>query len=369
MTQTGEMADSSARFDGLNAAARRRAGGRKRRRHEPWWVECSDRELLDLRLCDLDLKIQDTPIQERLERLYEELAEKEIRLRPHVWFSHEWFSPDGIPGFGVPFYLAHDRLKRLELKMMLEVEGGTASECMKLMRHETGHCVCTAYRLHYSRRWRKTFGPMGTPYPKSYLPRAHSKRYVLHLDWWYAQAHPAEDFAETFAVWLKPNSRWRKAYRGWPALLKLRYVHDTMAKIQGRPALVRSKRHVEPLKSLRYTLREYYEAKRETYGSQSPDVYTRDLRRLFSEEPRHARRMSAAVFLRRHRRRIREQVSRWTGEYQYTVDLVLRDMIDRCKSERLRLRESEKKTLSDATTLVTVQTMNFLHRVPHRILV
>ncbi len=334
-----------------------------------WWTHLSDEELLDVRLCDLDLRIEDSPLQELVVRLHQELDERGLRLKPHVWLSHEWFSPDGIPGFAIPFYLAHERLKRLERKMMLEVEGGTTSECMKLMRHETGHCYCTAYRLHYRKRWREVFGPMGKPYPDSYLPKAQSKRYVLNLDWWYAQAHPAEDFAETFAVWLKPNSRWRQNYQGWPALLKLRYVHDTMTKLAGVTPPVRSRRHVEPLRSLRQTLREHYRQKRELYGRQSPDIYAADLRKLFSDEPRHAHRPSAAMFLRRNRRQIREQVSRWTGEYQYTVDLVLRDMTERCKELKLRLRDSEAKTLSNATTLVTVQTMKFLHRVPHRIVI
>lgn len=336
---------------------------------EPWWVELSDEELLEVRLCDLDLSIRGSELEGRVRRLHEELEARGLRLRPHVWISHEWFSPDGIPGFAVPFYLAHPRLKRLERKMMLEVEGGTRSQCMKLMRHETGHCLSTAYRLHYRKRWREVFGSVSRPYPESYLPRAQTKHYVLHLDWWYAQAHPAEDFAETFAVWLKPKSRWRQDYRGWPALIKLRYVHDTMAKLAGQVPPVRSRRQVETLRSLRFTLREHYEQRRATYGDQSPHIYDRDLRRLFSDEERDRANPAAAVFLRRHRRAIREQVARWTGEYQYTIDRVLRDMTDRSRELRLRLRVDERQTLADATTLVTVQTMNFLRRVPHRIVV
>jgi len=324
---------------------------------------------LDLRLCDLGLRLDETPLRERVDRLHEELAAQGIRLRPHVWFSAEWFSPDGIPGIAVPFYLAHERLIRLERKMMLEVEGGSESQCMKILRHEAGHAVCTAYRLHYRRRWRENFGSMSQPYPESYLPKAHSKRYVLHLDWWYAQAHPAEDFAETFAVWLRPRSAWRRSYRGWPALLKLRYVDQLMKEVAGKPAKVRSRKQVEPLSRLRMTLREHYEQKQATYGGSSPDVYDRHLLRLFSAEPRYTRRASAALFLRRNRRRIREQVARWTGEYQYTIDQVLRSMIERSRDLKLRLCRPENATLADATTLVTVQTMNYLHRVPHRIVV
>lgn len=349
---------------GAAAGAERK---RSRSASQPWWASLSDEELLDVRLCDLELSIEGTELERRVERLYGELEARGLSLKPHVWLSHEWFSPDGIPGFAIPFYLAHERLKRLERKMMLEVEGGTRSECMKLMRHETGHCMCTAYRLHYRKRWREVFGSMSQPYPESYLPRAQTKHFVLHLEWWYAQAHPAEDFAETFAVWLNPNSRWRQNYRGWPALLKLRYVNDTMSKLVGVKPVVRSRKRVEPLRTLRYTLREHYATRQATYGDQSPDIYDRDLRRLFSDDPKDGSQPAAAVFLRRHRRAIREQVARWTGEYVYTIDRVLRDMTDRTRELKLRLRDSESQTLADATTLVTVQTMNFLRRVPHRI--
>ena len=40
----------------------------------------------------------------------------------------------------------------------------------------------------------------------------------------YAQKHPDEDWAETFAVWLE-GGPWRRRYRDWQvALAKLEYV-------------------------------------------------------------------------------------------------------------------------------------------------
>jgi hypothetical protein len=311
--------------------------------------------------------VETSPLAPRVELLHSELQARGIRLRPHAWLSAEWFSPDGVPGIALPFFLAHPRLIRLEKRYMLEVEGGSENECMKLLRHETGHALCTAYRLHYRASWRRVFGSMTQPYPESYLPRAQSKDYVLHLDWWYAQAHPAEDFAETFAVWLKPNSRWRQRYRGWPALRKLEYVNELMQDIAEETPVIRSRRHVEPLRELKSTLREFYADKRERYGRNSPDIYDSDLLRLFSSDHRFATNVTAAEFLRRDRRRIREAVSRWTGEYQYTIDLVLRDMIERAKQLKLRLVHSERRTLYDATLMVAVRTMHYLHRVPHRI--
>src|ERR1044072_3467043 len=98
---------------------------------------------------------------------------------------------------------------------MLEVEGGTDTECLRILRHEAGHALDTAFRLHFKRQWREHFGSFAQRYPDFYKPKPKSRRYVLHLPTWYAQAHPAEDFAETFAVWLTPRSRWRRRYRSW----------------------------------------------------------------------------------------------------------------------------------------------------------
>jgi len=331
------------------------------------WVTGSDEELLNLRFCDLGLKIEGTALEKRVGRLYDELKQREILLRPHAWLSNEWFSPDGVPGIGIPFYLAHKRLMRLEQKIMLEVEGGTERDCMRLLRHEAGHAMCTAYRLHYKKRWREIFGRFSQPYPNTYKPRPYSRDYVLHLDWWYAQAHPAEDFAETFAVWLQPSSRWRKLYRGWPAMRKLEYVDQLMKDIAGTKPAVRSREHVEPLRSLRTTLKRHYQSKQRRYAEEWPEFYDRDLRRLFADDGTRSDYESAAVFLRRIRPVIRDAVAKWTGEHPYTVDQVLRDMIDRCKELKLRRCRAEREVRTDAMVMVTVQTMNYLHGGHYRI--
>ena len=159
-------------------------------------------------------------------------------FRPYFWLSNEWFTPDAHSGIAIPFYLAHPRLRQLERRQMYEVEGGTERWCMRILRHEVGHALDNAYRLHFRRRYRELFGSWAAPYPKFYQPKPYSKSYVIHLDMWYAQAHPAEDFAETFAVWLRPGSGWRQRYAGWPALRKLEYVDELMAEIAGEAPAV-----------------------------------------------------------------------------------------------------------------------------------
>jgi len=329
-----------------------------------WWEELPDEELLDLRFCDLGLK--GTGIERRVERLGEQLERRDIRVRPHTWLSSEWFSPDGIPGIAIPFYLAHPRLMRLEKKMMLEVEGGVEKECMRLLRHEAGHVLSTAFRLHRKRKWREVFGPVSRPYPTYYKPRPFSRDYVLHLPWWYAQAHPAEDFAETFAVWLQPRARWRQQYSGWPALAKLEFVDELMGEIAGTAPPVRSRRRVDPLPQLRSTLRRHYRLKQRKYGEDGPDFYDRDLRRLFPDDGK-ANGETGASFLRRHRTQIRHAVAEWTGETQYMIEQVLKDMTQRARDLKLRRTRPEDETRTAAMLLVTVRTMNHLYGGKHRI--
>jgi hypothetical protein len=347
--------------------ARRTKRGLTSRANRWSWSDLPDTDLLQVRMCDLRLRVEETPLFERVEKLHEELAEHDILLRPHVWFSTEWFSPDGIPGIAAPFYLGHERLIKLEKKMFMEAEGVGERECMRLLRHEAGHTMCTAYRLHYRKRWRELFGSYTEPYPDFYHPKPNSRRYVMHLGRWYAQAHPAEDFAETFAVWLRPNSRWKQQYKGWPALAKLEYVEELMGEIAGEKPAVRKREHIESINDLRVTLAQHYKHKREVYGTDFPDFYDRDLLQLFSHDPKHAHRESAAMFLRRARRRVRETVARWTGEYQYTIDQVLMDMIDRCKELKLRVHRPTRETEVETMLMVAVQTMNYLHGGRHRI--
>jgi hypothetical protein len=275
--------------------------------------------------------------------------------------------PDGVPGFSIPFFLAHPRLARLELHQLLEVEGGTREECMKILRHETGHAIENAYRLRRRRKRRELFGSTSEPYPDSYTPRPYSKSFVIHLERGYAQSHPDEDFAETFAVWLDPASDWRERYAGWRALEKLEYVDELMAELAGKEPPVVSDARPAPLSSFDRTLRRHYEEKRAHHGVERPRFYDRDLRKLYSDAPEHAANPSAAAFLARHRRELRQLVSRWTHEYRYTIDRVLSDMIVRCRELGLHLGRSPEQTMLDLTVLLTVQTMDHLHSGRHRV--
>jgi len=344
------------------------SGTRSRKpRSDPVWSELDDEALLDIRFCDLGVTIRGGELESRIREVTRELAAGQLSFRPHYWLSDEWFTPDGVAGVAIPFYLAHPRLIKLEERQMLEAEGGSREWCLRILRHEIGHAIDNAYRLHRLKSWRQVFGKASVPYPDFYQPRPFSRRYVLHLDSWYAQSHPVEDFAETFAVWLTPGSNWRARYAGWPALKKLEYVDRLMNQIGGTPPKVSKKTQVDHIRNLRMTLREHYEQKRARYGADYPDFYDRDLRKLFTDSPDPSSGELAERFLRRHRKSIRGLVARWTGEYQYRIDQVLAEMLRRCKELKLRLRKSEEETRLEAVILLTVQTMNYLHSGYHQI--
>jgi len=325
------------------------------------WESLPDEALLQLRLKDLRVTVRGTWLEGQLHHLYDELGQRGLLLKPHAWISDEWFSPKSTPGIAIPFYLTHPRLMQLERKMILEVEGGNERDCQRILRHEAGHTVQHAFQLNRRRRWQELFGHSSVRYPKFYRPDPASKDYVQHLRLCYAQSHPDEDFAETFAVWLRPRSDWRKRYAGWPALKKLEYVDELMAEIAWQKPRVTRRTTVDPLSQLKQTLAEHYAKKKKYYASDVPRSFDNELLRIFSADPEHRNAPTAAAFLKKNRVKIRQMIAKWTEEYQLTLDHVLDDMIERCRELRLRAVGREPQLRTDFTLLLTAITVHSLY--------
>jgi hypothetical protein len=306
------------------------------------WVRLSDEELLKLHFRDLHLSVDHSVIQAHVHRLYEELQARGLKFRPHVWFSEEWFSPDGVPGIAVPFYLAHPRLMRLERNIMGEVEGGNARWFMRILRHEAGHAIDNAYRLRRRKCWREVFGPASRRYPDRYRARPGSRRYVHHLGDWYAQAHPTEDFAETFAVWLTPRSAWRKRYAEWPAVRKLHVVDQLMQEVRELRAPVRNRDRVEPIEYNTRTLAQHYRRKVVRYGQYRRSMVEGMLAWLFTEERPRKDAVRACTLLRAHQRELVDAVSRELALPRYSVREIMLMMIDRSEALQLYVRGSRR---------------------------
>jgi len=320
------------------------------------WTRLSDEQLLGLRFCDLKLKIERSPVAKRVRRLYSELDKRQIGFRPHVWLSEEWFSPDGVPGIAVPFYLAHPRLERLERRMMRNVEGGSAESAMRILRHEAGHAIDTAYRLRRRKRWREVFGPASLPYPDTYRARPGSRRYVQHLGEWYAQAHPCEDFAETFAVWLKPNSSWRRTYAQWPAFHKLEFVDEMLDAVRHTRAPVRNREVVEPLRENTSTLADHYRRKLRRYSMYRRTVTDHLLERVFTAERRNTRARRASTFLRAHSLSLVNATMRELRAERYSVEQILRIAVERAEKLGLWVRGSRRDTVRHARWMLVYLT-------------
>jgi hypothetical protein len=322
----------------------------------------SEDELMNVRICDLPLKIEGTWLQECIQQLYGELQDKGIDFRPECYLADEWLTPEEETCIGIPFYLAHPTLIRLEKKFMIDAEGDTKQWCMKLLRHEAGHAIGYAYKFHKRKKWQKIFGPSSAEYADSYKYRPYSKNYVHHLDGYYAQYHPDEDFVETFAVWLTPDFDWKRRYKGWKALDKLNYVDKLMKEIQGKEPLVKSKNKYWRLSTLRISLKNYYRKKRHYWAEEFPDFHDPFLRKVFidrSDENKNLLRASEVI--RKYRRNIINGVSRSSGEKKYVINDLLKDIQKRSRELKLAAPEDENFVVMNLSTYVTSLIMNYLY--------
>ncbi len=276
-------------------------------------------------------------LQPEISRLYHDLDQRGMRFRPHVWLSEEWFSPDGVPGIAAPFFVAHPRLRQLERRMMGEVEGGSSLWRLRILRHEAGHALDTAFGLRRRADWRAVFGRASKPYPQDYRPRPSSTNHVLHLGHWYAQSHPTEDFAETFAVWLQPKARWRREYAEWPAIDKLEFVDALMAEVSGQRPRVIDGSEVEPLSENERTLGSHYRRKL-AYYERRERRYDEWLTRTFITRVRRPRGVPAARFIREIEPQMRRLLVRRARMHPYLVDHAISMVSRRAKQLDLVLR-------------------------------
>src|SRR4029079_17080771 len=158
-----------------------------------------------------------------------------------------------------PFSLPRPHLTARHAERVGHVEGLARADILRYLRHEMGHVINYAYRLYDQEEWVKQFGSITQPYFEEYRPEPFSRRYVRHLPGWYAQKHPDEDWAETFAVWMTPGLDWRARYAAWPtALAKLEYCDRVIAEVRGREPIVRSVELDEDVSELSDSITDFY---------------------------------------------------------------------------------------------------------------
>jgi hypothetical protein len=295
-------------------------------RHDLTFIESNEEELipqeiLNRRICDFDLRIEGSPLQKVIDRFREEIRVSGLtRVTPAFYLTNEWGVPEGTVAIGIPFYLADEQLLLVQSVKGGLIEGRSEEDILRYLRHEMGHVVNYAYRLYASEEWTQLFGPMSRPYTEQYRVQPFSTDFVRHLPGGYAQKHPDEDWAETFAVWMTPGSNWREMYADSPgAMKKLEYCERTIAAIRDKDPDVN---HVEldlEAKEIRATVAEFYERIELSAGS-IPRSLDGDLQVIFSRRTKrthnndHKERMGhAAALLRRHQDSLAGSVYRWTG--------------------------------------------------------
>lgn len=313
--------------------------------------------LLPRRISDLQLRIAGTRLEGLIGRVYRELDAAGIRFRPKCYLADEWGCPTGVPVVGIPFYLADPQLARIEGELT-GFEAESEAEILMYLRHETGHAFNYAYRLYLDPEWTRTFGSFRRPYPEEYRPEPFSDRFVRHIPGWYAQRHPDEDFAETFAVWLTPKSDWQTLYAGTPAMEKLLYVERVARQYGPQEPLVTDEYFDEPVERLRETLAEWY-SHLDQRGRRSlglPRLLHTDLRRLFPS----GRGVSAESFMVAYRSRILYEVNYWTGMDLDRLGELIDALIERIQALGLRVAPGqESRTLIGVVALVTTLVMNY----------
>lgn len=325
----------------------------------PWEDERA--EVLAKKISELPLKIEGTFLETQINRLYGELEAKGLAFRPSCYLSDEWGCPDGIPIIGIPFYLVDQKLSRIEEEYTENLESD--AEIILYLRHEAGHAFNYAYDLYMTDEWHTVFGPFSRPYIEDYKPNPLSKKYVKHMQGWYAQKHPDEDFAETFAVWLTPGLDWKKKYEGWEALKKLEYIDRIAQQIGKQPPIIDDLEQDRPVSELTVTIREHYDRyinkEYPKLVSQLGPMLDGDLREIFetSNQPNFR---PAYDFVMQHRHTIRNLAYYWTG-----VSIQLLRQLIRYIAERARVSETycdpakEQHYLLQMNAFVMTLAMNY----------
>ena len=319
-------------------------------------------EILTKPIKELGLKLEGSPLERYVHKLYRELERKGLkRFRPACYLTDEWGCPSGEPVIGIPFYLADPKLARLEKEMNdLEDE----REIMMYLRHEAGHAFNYAYELFKTPEWRDLFGPFRRAYRDDYRPVPFSRRFVRHIAGWYAQKHPDEDFAETFAVWLTPGSQWRRKYRHWAgALAKLRYIDRVARKVRDAPPAREIGATDITVDEMEKTVGEFYD---ERLAQQSPvdlplDTDLVDIFKVSSRRRKGIR--PAADLLRENRKAIIDKVAYWTGVSRPLVKDLVEAMAARVAALNLKADvKCESDHLTEVTVYATALAMNYLAR-------
>jgi hypothetical protein len=333
--------------------------------------EVGMQKLLQSRVCDLTLKVEDT-LFDCLAQVTGELRAKGITFIPGYYLGDDDFwTADRATSVNVPWYLANALLWQLVNDHLFE---WSRDEVLMYLRHESGHALNYAFEMWKRKDWTQTFGEFRRPYRDVFSSNPWSRDYVRYLHragmYHYAQKHPDEDFAETFAVWLDPASRWRRRYKNWQvALAKLEYVDriiDVERVCRGTPPNQRAGKRLG-YEAVKETVAEYLDIAHIV----DPDLveYRRDLLEIFPRRSESARSqqsaLSAARFIQQHQHVLIDKIGGWIGNSdRRIISHFLRQLQALCTYEHLVVPESQRNDkLVDLTIVATWHVLDGIHRL------
>ena len=341
--------------------------------------EVEQQKLLSTRICDLDLRPEGV-LAECIEQVTGELRARGVSFSPTYYLGDDDFwTSDRAISVNVPWYLANAVLWQLVNDHLFEY---SRPEVLMYLRHETGHAINYAFELWRRKDWIQTFGDFRRPYRDVYNPNPWSRDYVRYLHragmYHYAQKHPDEDWAESFAVWLDPASRWRRRYRDWQvAHAQLEYV-DRIVEVEGAckgtPPNARLGLRL-PYTEIKETVAEYFDINHAV----DPDLaeYRHDLLEIFPKRGVRARggkagamgktqnAQSAARFIQQHQRLLVSKLSGWIGNSdRRVISKFLRQLQALCTYEHLVVPDNRRnEKLVDLTIVATWHVVDGIHRL------
>ena len=329
--------------------------------------ELSFQKLLNQHVRELDLRPADT-LRECLIQLRRELKKHHVSFFPRFYFGEEpWGCIDRTGSIEIPFYLGNRELRRLAERYYISY---SKEEMMMILRHETGHALNYVYKLWKRDEWKECFGNFHQRYSKLYQFDRYSKSYVKYLHYMgnphYAQKHPDEDFAETFAVWLDPSSKWKWHYRSWDgAMAKLIYVDHLFRReliAAHRPLKIRYD-DSNNYRKIESTVAEYFAIEKKI----DPRLkeYIQDLREIFGDVSARVRRtIRADLFIQNYTEYLEEELATWIQKAdRRSVRKYLREIQTLCALNNFRLRPDQ--ATEKLVALVIVATYHLLERLRH----
>jgi len=316
---------------------------------------------------ELALAIEGTRLAPLIDQFKSELADHGITaVTPRFHLSTEWGVPFGTVVIGIPFYLARPELLELHREEVGHIEGFNSADILRYLRHEMGHVLNYAYELYEREEWVKLFGSINQPYLEDYRPQPFSRRFVRHLPGWYAQKHPDEDWAETFAVWMTPGRKWQDEYAAWPLVRqKVAYCDRVMQEIRALPPKVTATDLDEDVSELTMSLADYYKAA--AADAPSAAGLDGDLKSIFDDLPVGEAAVPelkpAAPLIRSLERQLMADVFRWTGHFPEKTRALMRDLARRAEAlKQVYPAAAEEQVRASVIVLVTALAMNHVHR-------